>query len=205
MNKLRPIRFKNMSVDMTALCDLAFLLLVFFVVTARFEQWEPMKIDMPATHKAIWDVDNDNMAIIYIADNKVMYQVINDRVRLATLQQMIDLYHVPFSKTEKESFMNSPIIGATIGGLKEYDSTYMDWEENIYRPGIPYNTAAPELFDWIKQSRLATRALFNRDMRVIIKADKSVQYPVIKQVIAILQKQKLNRFSLLTDARRPEL
>ncbi|RKR81391.1 outer membrane transport energization protein ExbD [Mucilaginibacter gracilis] len=204
MNKLRPLRFKNMAVDMTAMCDVAFLLLVFFVATSQFKQWEPMKINMPVTHKRIVDVPNQNLGIIYIADNKVMYQIVGNAVRANTLMQMSNLYHIPFSNAEVKKFINSPIIGAPICSLKEYDNQYMDWEGKVNRPGIPCDSVNSELFDWIKQSRIADRALSNRDLRIIIKADKSVEYPIVKQVIAILQKQKVNKFSLLTDTRHLE-
>ena len=114
---------------------------------------------------------------------------------------MSDLYHIPFSNAEIEKFVSSPIIGASFCELKEYDDKYMDWVGNINRPGIPCDSVKSELFDWIKQSRLTDRALNSKELRIIIKADKSVEYPIIKQVIAILQKQKVNKFSLLTDTK----
>jgi len=80
MKKFSPLRFKNLSVDMTAMCDVAFLLLCFFVVTTRYEQWEPMKITPPVITQRIFDGDGENLGIIYIADNRVMYQIVGDSI-----------------------------------------------------------------------------------------------------------------------------
>ncbi|MFN9115341.1 MAG: biopolymer transporter ExbD, partial [Bacteroidota bacterium] len=40
---------KAASIDMTAMCDVAFLLLTFFILTATAKQPEPMSVDTPAS------------------------------------------------------------------------------------------------------------------------------------------------------------
>ena len=198
MNKLRLIRFKNMTVDMTAMCDVAFLLLVFFVLTARFKPYEPMKISLPAYTNRIADDFENNNGIIYIADGKVMFEIADEKLRKQTLLAMGNKYHISFSVGEQELFIKSPVIGASISQLKQYDQHYLDFSANENRPGITYGG---ELYNWIREARVADRAINDKDLRIIIKADKSQGYPVIKQVVAILQKQNINKFSLLTDTK----
>lgn len=40
---------KSTAIDMTAMCDVAFLLLTFFILTATARQPEPLPVDTPAS------------------------------------------------------------------------------------------------------------------------------------------------------------
>jgi biopolymer transport protein ExbD len=203
MNKLRPVRFKNIAVDMTAMCDVAFLLLCFFVVTARFKQWEPMNIKLPVAANHVVDGDF-SYGRIYIAAHKVMFQIVSGTsVREFALLEMAKKYHIRFSQEERNKFLNAYIIGSPLNDLKRYNDQYMNWTDNVDRPGIPYINNN-ELFDWIINARRASLALTGTPLRIIIQADKNEDYTTIKQVIAVLQKQNVNKFSLLTDTHNSE-
>ncbi|MGI8636708.1 MAG: ExbD/TolR family protein, partial [Segetibacter sp.] len=46
----RPkIARKSTSVDMTAMCDVAFLLLAFFILTTKFKATENIKVETPSS------------------------------------------------------------------------------------------------------------------------------------------------------------
>ncbi len=203
MRKTKLKLRKNLSIDMAGLCDVAFLILVFFITTSKFKAWEPMKIDPPHYQNLISDPDGHDFAIIYIADNRVMYEMVGDVMSKLTLQVMSKKYNVSFSPAEQEKFMNAPIIGAPITQLKQYDEQYNvnDWAISSRRPGIPFNAPDNQLFYWIHESRNAEWKLNNKQLYFVIKSDKNVGYPIIKQVIATLQQQGVNKFSLMVDAR----
>jgi biopolymer transport protein ExbD len=55
------------------------------------------------------------------------------------------------------------------------------------------------LFNWIHEARVADAALRNKSLRFAIKGDAKQQYPEVKKVIDILQKQGVNKFSLITS------
>ena len=44
---------KSTSVDMTAMCDVSFLLLTFFILTSKFKPTEPVVIDVPIARSEI--------------------------------------------------------------------------------------------------------------------------------------------------------
>jgi len=194
---------RSLSVDTAALCDVAFLILVFFIATSKFKAWEPMKIDPPYHKLIISDPNDQDYAIIYIADNRVMYEMVGDGISKLTLQAMSKKYNVSFSSVEQEKFTSAPIIGAPITQLKQYDEQYNvnDWAISARRPGIPFNGPDNQLFDWIREARTAELKVNNKQLYFVIKSDKSVGYPVIKQIIATLQQQGINKFSLMVDAR----
>ncbi|MGY0039152.1 hypothetical protein [Pedobacter sp. NJ-S-72] len=66
--------------------------------------------------------------------------------------------------------------------------------------GIPTDSTNNQLADWILQSRKAVAELHSEGMRVSIKGDAEEGYPMVKKIVDILQKQKINKFSLITTA-----
>lgn len=163
-----------------------------------------MKINMPVAAPRIYE-PNDNVAIIYLATNRAMFQILDNNVRQQTLLAIGRKYHIKFSADEQTEFLNSPIIGAPICQLKQYDSQYMDWAIRPDRPGIPYDGNDCQLSDWILESRRAQQQLNNLPLRIIIKADKDLEYPFLKRIIAILQNQQVNHFSLLTASNNRDI
>ena len=63
-------------------------------------------------------------------------------------------------------------------------------------------TTNNELSNWILNSRKANHALHDKDLSFAIKGDRREEYPAVKTVIGILQKQKINKFSLITALRQ---
>jgi len=202
MRKTKLKLHKNLSVDMAGLCDVAFLVLVFFISVSHFEQWEPLKIETPSSEKFVCMAYRPySHAIIYVAVNKVMLQFVDcDSARKIALSAMAQKYGLKFSIEEEDKFLKSPITGAPIGSLKLYNDQYLEWDAPVNRPGIPYTDGNSQLYNWILEARKAEYAIHHRALLITIKADKNVSYSVIKQVINILQKQKVNRFELLTNS-----
>jgi biopolymer transport protein ExbD len=56
------------------------------------------------------------------------------------------------------------------------------------------------LYRWIEQSRRAVAELHSTEMRVSIKGDSKEEYPTIRKIVDVLQKQQVNKFSLITSA-----
>ena len=79
---------KNASaVDMTAMCDVAFLLLTFFILTATAKQPEPLAVDTPVSSVQTKLPDTD-LATITIGHGKVFFGVVGGDVRVRTLELM---------------------------------------------------------------------------------------------------------------------
>ena len=71
----------------------------------------------------------------------------------------------------------------------------------IQEAGIPADSVDNQMKEWILAARYATKEVNDVEMRVAIKGDANEQYPSIKKIIDILQDQKINKFSLLTNLR----
>ncbi|MEO6522739.1 MAG: biopolymer transporter ExbD [Mucilaginibacter sp.] len=188
---------KSTVTDMTAMCDVAFLLLTFFIMTAKFKAEDPVPVAIPGFTKTVI-LPEDNIGTITIGSGKVFFGVEGVTIRSTMLDEMGKLYNISFTPQEKAMFITLPTFGVPMGQLKTYLNTEPDKMKSFPTTGIPTDSVSNELFNWIKQARLADRALFSKDLRLTIKGDSKQEYPTIGRVIQILQKQKVNKFSLIT-------
>ncbi|MDN3550316.1 ExbD/TolR family protein [Mucilaginibacter aquaedulcis] len=189
---------KSTAIDMTAMCDVAFLLLTFFIMTAKTKTEDPVPIDIPSSsiQQPIPDAD---FATISVGKGKAFFGMEGIDLRKQTLVQMGEIYKVTFTPEELNRFSGLSSVGVPFNQLKQFIALSADQQKKLNQPGIPRDSVSNELFNWIREARKATVALHNVQLRLAIKGDSKEEYPVIKDVINILQKQKANKFSLITS------
>ncbi len=195
---------KSTAIDMTAMCDVAFLLLTFFILTATARQPEPLPVDTPASTVKIKLPDTD-IATLTVGHGKVFFSIPGQDIRRLLLEKMGKQYGITFTPEEVKRFTVMESFGVPIGNLKQIIALKGE-ERNRegLQPGIPVDSvgAQPsELHQWIYQARYATKELHNVDMRISIKGDSKEEYPQIKKIIGTLQDQNINKFSLITSLR----
>jgi biopolymer transport protein ExbD len=188
---------KSTATDMTAMCDVAFLLLTFFIMTSKFKADDPVPVAIPAYTNTVI-LPEDNIATLTIGKGKVFFGVEGVNIRAAMLEEMGKQYNITFTQAEKNMFTTIPTFGIPINQLKSYLDTDPDKMKTFPQPGIPTDSVSNELYNWIHKAREADKALNNKELRLTIKGDSKEEYPTIGRVIAILQKQKVNKFSLIT-------
>ena len=74
MPKVKIAR-KSVSLDMTAMCDVAFLLLTFFMLTTKFKPEEAVAVDIPASVSQIQIPDKNIMMISVREDGAIFFGV----------------------------------------------------------------------------------------------------------------------------------
>ncbi len=198
---------KSTAIDMTAMCDVAFLLLTFFILTATARQPEPLPEDTPASVVTAPQPDRD-IGTITVGQKKVFFGIKEQPVRARMLEKMGQVYGVTFTPNEIKRFSLMESFGVPIGQLKQViNMNSADRIKPGLQPGIPSDSVGQrrsELAEWIYNARVATKELNGVDMRVSIKGDSREEYPTIKKVIDVLQAQNLNKFSLITSLRAAE-
>jgi biopolymer transport protein ExbD len=194
---------KSTFIDMTAMCDVAFLLLTFFILTAKPRVEDPAKADVPPSSKE-QAIPDDNVAMITIGQgNKVFYSVTGTDIRTEALQAMGDKYQVTFTPEEKARFAVTEVFGVPMSQMKQFLNMTAEDKKTYQPPGIPTDTTTNnELSNWVLVSRQADKGLHDKDLTIAIKGDRREQYPAIKMVIDNLQRQKINKFSLITALRQ---
>src|SRR3954454_7470373 len=95
---------KSISLDMTAMCDMAFLLLTFFMLATKFKPQEAVMVDIPSSVSPTKLPDTDIMTISVRNDGAVFFGIDGQHARLRMLQSITDKYKVSFTDLEKREF-----------------------------------------------------------------------------------------------------
>ncbi|WP_028297515.1 ExbD/TolR family protein [Olivibacter sitiensis] len=193
------------SIDMTAMCDVSFILLSFFISTATARQPEALPVDTPASTVQI-KVPDTNLGTITVGDGgKAFFGISDPNVRERFLERISEKFGVGFTAEEKKRFSLMDNFGVPVANLKQIiDMNSAERTRPGLQKGIPTDSVGnnpSELSVLIKEARYAYKESKDEEMRVAIKGDANEQYPAIKKIIDILQDQKLNKFSLITNLR----
>ncbi len=188
--------------DMTAMCDVAFLLLTFFILTAQFRAQEAAPINPPSSISGIKVPDKDIMVISLDGQGKVYFGIDNQQHRIAMLDNIAGVYGLSFTETEKKKFAILPNIGFPVNQLKSFLALDTEKQKEVKQPGIPVDSTANiqtnQLAQWIYNARKA-----NPDLRIAIKGDNVAKFPSFKNVMGALQSQNINKFNLVTGTEAP--
>ena len=199
---------KSTSIDMTAMCDVAFLLLTFFILTATAKMPEPLPVDTPSSTVQT-KLPETGLVTITVGKRNGKEQVffgMKDRViREGALDYMSQLYKVDFSDKEKQEFKLMDEFGVPMSDLKRLLAMKgSDRVKEGQQSGVPVDSIGDnnQLKDWIMAVRQANISSGGtKELQFAIKGDAKEEYPQIKRVMDILQDQKINSFNLVTGLR----
>jgi biopolymer transport protein ExbD len=190
---------KSTAIDMTAMCDVAFLLLTFFILSAKPKVQDPLPAEVPASI-ATFAIPETDFSTLTVAQGKVFFNVQGADVRVEALKLMGEKNGINFTPQEQQQFAGIESFGVRIGTLKQFLALSNDQKAAYQQPGIQVDTnATNELADWVTSARKANLGLHGLDLQIAIKGDSKEEYPTIKKVISTLQKQQINKFSLITS------
>ena len=195
MARVKPKRH-GVITDMTAMCDVAFLLLTFFILTTQFKKPDVEQIKPPSSISEKLLPDASLMTINATPEGKFYFQPVeNASERLQLLDNMGAKYGTTFSNAEKASFQKVQAIGVPMSRLKSY-LNMSDEEQKSYKDpqGIPMDSVNKQLIDWVQQS-LAV----NPDYKLAIKGDVNTKYPKVKALFEGLRDIDFLKFWLITS------
>lgn len=210
------VKRASTSIDMTAMCDVSFLLLSFFVMTSTAKQPEAFPVDTPASTTKD-KLPDSNVGIITIGDKgKVFFGTTDRAVRVKTLEKMSSRYGVSFSQQDYDQFALMENVGTPMKAIKQVLA--MEPSKRLapgIQNGIPVDsteTLSNELYQWVQTARLAAEEVNqakegDKDfvhpgpLKIAIKADATEKYPSVNAVIETLRNQKQNKFSFITGLR----
>lgn len=194
MTKVKLPR-KSTVVDMTAMCDVAFLLLTFFMLTSNFTQKEPVLVSTPSSISEIKIPERNIMTIIIDKSGQLFFGIDGQEKRIELLKKMGAAYTYTYTDKELKEFSLINGFGVPIEQMKDFLALKpddRDLKEN--QLGIPYDSLNNQLKNWVRFARNV-----NPQLRIAIKADQALAYPVIKHVMNTLQDLDENRYNLITS------
>jgi len=194
MPKVKIAR-KSTLVDMTAMCDVAFLLLTFFMLTSNFTAKEPVKVTTPASISEIKIAETDIEQILIDSKGKVFLGIDGQQHRINLLKAMGEQFKITFTPTELKKYSLRATTGVPMAEMKAFLNLPAEQiDEPSAQHGIPSDTTVSSEFrQWVYFAKKE-----NDKIVIAIKGDKDTPFPVIKTVMKTLQDLKQVRFNLIT-------
>ncbi len=190
---------KSTAIDMTAMCDVAFLLLSFFILATKQKPPEALAVTPPNSISAK-AVPDKSIMVTLSKDGKTFLMLGDDTKKGAILENVnltkgLNLSPAELTKWKKTEFFGMPFnqVKGALAIKQEIPASKM--------PGIPIDSTNNELSDWI---RSITNVYAGEDQRkleemLLVKGDLDVLYPAFKSVKKSFKANKIYKFRIVTS------
>ena len=190
---------KSTAIDMTAMCDVAFLLLSFFILTTEFKPAEALAVTTPKSVSTDPAEQKNVVMITMDSKGKVYFSVSDDAMeeKQTIIDEVNSQKTLNLSDNEKKGFIRAgSYVGVPFGQMKSYLALNADQLAKLEQPGIPVDSANNELQVWM---RAASAAFQGTKMTLLVKGDNQAKYPSFKGVIDALKRNEMFKFQMITD------
>jgi biopolymer transport protein ExbD len=192
---------KSTIVDMTAMCDVAFLLLTFFILATKQKPPEVLAVQTPGSISSKAAPDKSIM-ITMTADGRAFLSLGDETKKAEILENVntskgLGLTPAEFARWNKQEFYGLP-FNQVKGFVNMTDPI-----QPARMSGIPImDTANNELADWV---RSITNVYAGTDQTklqqmLLVKGDNAALYPVFRAVKQAFKKNDIYKFRIVTNA-----
>ncbi|MGN6247521.1 MAG: ExbD/TolR family protein [Ginsengibacter sp.] len=190
------IKRGSTSIDMTPMCDVAFLLLTFFILAAQFKPDSAIEVVTPTSVSNKVAAQKDFMQVTISKDNKVFMNM-DPAIKKDVLVELGKERNINFSQDDIDHFVNAQFVGVPINQLKQFDQLDPSKIKGNELPGIPVDSTNNELQAWISA---IVNARMGEKMNYLIKGDSQAKYSTFKQVIDAFEKNDQYKYYLVTSS-----
>jgi biopolymer transport protein ExbD len=192
---------KSTVVDMTAMCDVAFLLLSFFILATKQKPPEVLAVQVPnsvstqvASDKAILiTLTKDGRTFIMLGEDAKKKEVLED----INTTKALGLSPAELQKWGKQGFIGTPLnlVKGTLALSKDLDAEKA--------PGIPTDSTNNEMIDWIRSvtNVFAKAQVDQKELEkiLLVKGDGNALYPKFKSIKEAFKKNEIYKFKIVTN------
>ena len=186
---------KSTIIDMTAMCDVAFLLLSFFILTTKFKPSEAIAVTTPNSVAAKVAPQKDYVMVILDKSGKVFIEM-DDKAKKEVVANTFNTTRN--LNLDTKAFQNALFFGAPLGSLSAFLAMPEDQRKGDRLPGIPVKDSANnELIVWM--SVIKDAYLGQKEPAFLLKGDNLAKFPAFKSIIDAFKKNEIFKFSMITD------
>ena len=176
MAKRRKKNRVGITLDMTPMVDIGFLLLTFFMLTTQFrpEELPEAQVTLPSSNMEILLPESDVVIITVNKEGIIFISFDSERLKRALLT----------NKIKDDWDQLDP----------EFKAKYDNDVDRMARMVPSYPVQIADLGDMLVNARMR-----NPRLRTVIKGDREADYGPVMDIMDLLQKINISRFNLLTD------
>lgn len=190
------IKRGSTNVDMTAMCDVAFLLLSFFILTGQFKPSEAVEVSPPSSVSNKHAPQKDAFLVSIDKDDRVFLNLTDD-IKSDIWDELVKEKNLKVTPQDKADFLGTDFIGVPFSQLLQFIKIPADQKKNIKMPGIPIDSTNNELQAWIAAAATAGEG---KKLNFLIKGDNSSKYLAFSRVIDAFKKNDIFKYNLVTNA-----
>jgi len=192
------IKRGSTTVDMTAMCDVAFLLLTFFILAAQFKPSEAVEVTPPASVSNKHAPQKDYFNVTIDKTNRVFIDM-DDAIKGDVLEELGKERNIKFSPADIKSFEQATFVGVPLSQLNQFTRLTAEQisKEKASFPGVPVDSAHNELQAWISAVQAVS---LGKKLNFLIKGDNASKYTAFRDVISSFKKNDIYKYNLVTNA-----
>ena len=190
---------KSTTIDMTAMCDVAFLLLSFFILATKQKPPEVLAVQTPSSvsSKAVPDksiiitLTKEGKAFLMLGDETKKADILNN----INTSKGLNLSGAELAKWNRTEFIGLP-LNQIKGSLALTTALPAD-----KMPGIPIDSTNNEMTDWMRSitNVYAGGDQSKLEQMILVKGDNAALYPVFKNIKEAFKKTDIFKFRIVTN------
>jgi biopolymer transport protein ExbD len=193
---------KSTHIDMTAMCDVAFLLLSFFILATKTKPPEAVAVITP--NSVSTKVAKEEAILVTLTKEGKVYLMLGDKAhKNAIIDDINTTKGLNLSGAEIAKLRKMDFIGVPFNQLKSFlDLATTPAPQQM--PGIPcVDSTNNELTDWIRSVANAYKGENMDNLNLLVKGDNAAFYPAFKSIKESFKKNDIYKFKIVTNSEPP--
>ena len=190
------IKRGSTNIDMTAMCDVAFLLLSYFILIAEFKPAEAIEVNPPSSVASKVAPQTDAFLVSISPEGQVFVQL-SEEMKGDVIEEISTARNLNLSAEDKALFKQSLFIGSPLSQLPQFVRIKPENLHSVKLTGIPIDSSNNELQAWINA---AVNVYKGKKINWLIKGDNNSKYLVFRDVINSFKKNEVFKYQLVTNA-----
>jgi len=189
---------KSTNIDMTAMCDVAFLLLSFFILATKTKPPEAVTVMTPSSVST--KVAKEEAILVTLTKDGKVFLMLSDKTHKDAIiddintSRGLNLNAAELAKLKKQDIIGMP-LNMLKGSLDMSDPIPAD-----KLPGIPCGDSTNnELTDWIRSVSNSFKGESIDNLNLLVKGDNLAKYPGFKNIKEAFKKNDIFKFKIVTN------
>ena len=184
---------------MTAMCDVAFLLLSFFILATKQKPPEVLSVATPSSVSAK-AVPDKSIIITLTKEGRAFLMLGDETKKAAILENVNSTRALGLSPAELARWNRSEFIGLPLNQIKGSLALSSPIPADKM-PGIPTDSTNNEMADWMRSvtNVYAGGDQSKLEQMILVKGDNATLYPIFKNIKEAFKKADIYKFRIVTN------